>query len=99
MKFYFLILSLKISIVKVCTRQYSPSLNFSVLIQKTTRMCNSLFVKSQRVIILIYDKYFFIEKKTIVFDIDETLVLATINKTELKQVDETIFIKMTRFGG
>ena len=41
----------------------------------------------------------YIEKKTIVFDIDETLVLASVNRSELKQVDDTIFIKMTRFGG
>ena len=39
------------------------------------------------------------KKKTIVFDIDETLVLATIERQELKQIDETIVMKMTRFGG
>ncbi|CDW88199.1 nli interacting factor-like phosphatase family protein [Stylonychia lemnae] len=39
------------------------------------------------------------KKKTIVFDIDETLVLATTNPKELKSIDDQIFIKMTRFGG
>jgi len=33
-----------------------------------------------------------------VLDIDETLVYATTNKTELKKIDETISIKMTKFG-
>ncbi len=41
----------------------------------------------------------FIEKKTIIFDIDETLVYASTNSKELKTYDETIFIKMTHFGG
>ena len=40
-----------------------------------------------------------IEKKTIVFDIDETLVYATTDRSEVKTVDETIFVKVTRFGG
>lgn len=31
-------------------------------------------------------------------DIDETLVFATTNRSELKIVDETIFIKMSKFG-
>jgi hypothetical protein len=39
-----------------------------------------------------------LEKKTLVLDIDETLVFATTNRAELKQVDETIYIKMTKFG-
>eukprot|EP00347_Sterkiella_histriomuscorum_P003489 403364102 len=39
------------------------------------------------------------KKKTIVFDIDETLVLATCKEKDLKAVDDQIFIKMTRFGG
>jgi hypothetical protein len=34
-----------------------------------------------------------------VLDIDETLVYATTNRSELRLVDETIFIKMTKFGG
>ena len=38
------------------------------------------------------------EKKTLVLDIDETLVYATTNRGELKSIDETIFIKMTKFG-
>ena len=33
------------------------------------------------------------------FDIDETLVYATQNRSELKKIDEVIFIKMTKFGG
>lgn len=33
-----------------------------------------------------------------VLDIDETLVYATTNRGELKSIDETIFIKMTKFG-
>ena len=32
-------------------------------------------------------------------DIDETLVYATTNRSELRVVDETILIKMTKFGG
>ena len=43
--------------------------------------------------------FHYIERKTIVFDIDETLVYATTNRNEVKTIDETIFIKMTRFGG
>ena len=31
-------------------------------------------------------------------DIDETLVFATTNRGELKMVDETIFIRMSKFG-
>ena len=49
-----------------------------------------------------FSSHFFIEPKTIVFDIDETLVYATTNRLEVKQpssIDDTIFIKMTRFGG
>lgn len=53
--------------------------------------------KYQKVWLII--NWFYLEKKTIVFDIDETLVLASTNKNDLKQVDEAIFIKMTRFGG
>jgi hypothetical protein len=33
-----------------------------------------------------------------VLDIDETLVYATTNRNELRSIDETIFIKMTKFG-
>ncbi|CDW85606.1 nli interacting factor-like phosphatase family protein [Stylonychia lemnae] len=40
-----------------------------------------------------------LQKKTIVFDIDETLVYATQNRSELKKLDEIIFIKTTKFGG
>lgn len=40
----------------------------------------------------------FLEKKTLVLDIDETLVYATTNRNELRSIDETIFIKMTKFG-
>mmetsp|Transcript_28811 Transcript_28811/g.27737 ORF Transcript_28811/g.27737 Transcript_28811/m.27737 type:complete len:84 (+) Transcript_28811:137-388(+) len=39
------------------------------------------------------------KKKTIVLDIDETLVYATTDKKELTQCDEAIVIKMTKFGG
>lgn len=42
---------------------------------------------------------FVLELKTIVLDIDETLVYATMNRSEVKILDETIFIKMTKFGG
>jgi TFIIF-interacting CTD phosphatase-like protein len=38
------------------------------------------------------------KKKTLVLDIDETLVYATTNRNELRAIDETIFIKMTKFG-
>jgi hypothetical protein len=41
----------------------------------------------------------FIEKKTIVLDIDETLVYAMTSRAENKVVDEAIFIKLTKFGG
>lgn len=39
------------------------------------------------------------ERKTIVFDIDETLVHATEKQNALKRVDCSILIKTTRFGG
>jgi TFIIF-interacting CTD phosphatase-like protein len=39
-----------------------------------------------------------LEKKTLVLDIDETLVYATTNRNEMKLIDETIQIKMTKFG-
>lgn len=38
------------------------------------------------------------KKKTLVLDIDETLVYATTNKNELRLIDEMISIKMTKFG-
>ena len=54
---------------------------------------------SKRKAKVIYCLKFILECKTIVFDIDETLVFATTNRSEIKQVDEAIMIKMTKFGG
>ena len=42
--------------------------------------------------------YVLLVKKTIVLDIDETLVFASTNSNELKKIDDVIFIKMARFG-
>lgn len=63
-------------------------------------MCNILSESFQKVSYFQdLNRLFNLEKKTVVLDIDETLVYATTNRAELKHIDETIFIKMTRFGG
>jgi NLI interacting factor-like phosphatase len=66
---------------------------------KTIKMFNTHLRKFQKVRSLFFIKCFILEKKTLVLDIDETLVYATTNRSELRLVDETIFIKMTKFGG
>lgn len=76
------------------------SLSLEGTILKIIELCSNLFVKLQKVKLHLSLYMKNLEKKTIVFDIDETLVLATTNRADLKGfVDETIFIKMTRFGG
>ena len=65
---------------------------------KTIKMFNTHLRRLQKVRLLSI-KLKFLEKKTLVLDIDETLVYATTNRSELRLVDETIFIKMTKFGG
>ena len=68
-----------------CAKQSLLSQNSSATSQKVTRVCKCPSEKLRKVnhACLTYT-----EKKTIVFDIDETLVLATTNKSELKQIDD-----------
>ena len=75
--------------------QSSLSRSLREIIQRIINQYRALFGRYQRVII---KKLTTIEKKTLVLDIDETLVFATTNRSELKIVDETIFIKMSKFG-
>ena len=48
-----------------------------------------------------YKLWNFLERKTIVFDIDETLVYAAHNQSEmpLNSIDTTIRIKVNKYGG
>ena len=97
LRFYFQILSLKTSIVKACTKPYLLFRSSDDNFRKITEMFNYRSVKYQKVKHL--QKYLYLsaylEKKTIIFDIDETLVYATTNKNDLSVIDETIFIKVT----
>ena len=89
---------LRIFILKIFTRQYLRFQNLKGIILKTTKMYKHLLKNIARVSFIFLD-LFYLENKTIVFDIDETLVYATTNRNEVKTIDDTIFIKMTRFGG
>jgi len=56
------------------------------------------FKKTSKSKFKINQSFFYIEKKTLVLDIDETLVYATTNRNDLRIIDETIYIKMSKFG-
>lgn len=82
--------------MKISTKQSSLFLSFKEAFQKIIKMFNYHSEKFRKVK---YNLLIFIEKKTIVFDIDETLVHSTTNRNELTTIDEVISIKTTRFGG
>ena len=82
---------------KICTVPFPRFQSFQELILKIIKTCNALSRNFQKVkCVKTYD--FYIEAKTLVLDIDETLVYATTNRSELRIIDETINIKMTKFG-
>lgn len=98
MKSYWQTLFSRSSIAQNYTKLCLPSPNSGDPFLKTTKTFKFPLGKLLKVIYsIIFNSD--IEKKTIVFDIDETLVYATTNRNEVKVVDETIFIKVTRFGG
>jgi Dullard-like phosphatase family protein len=72
---------------------YSPS-SLGIIL-RTIKTCSTPSERAQKVRVSLLIG---LEKKTLVLDIDETLVYATTNRTELRHVDETIQIKMTKFG-
>ena len=92
----------KISIVRIYIVQFSHSLSSLETIPRTTSLCNTPLGSFQKVSgrSYLFDTRLgvIIEKKTLVLDIDETLVYATTNRNDLRHIDETIFIKMTKFG-
>ena len=67
------------------------------IIRKTIKPYNTLLRKHLKVSLKSIN-LFYIEKKTLVLDIDETLVYATTNRNDLRIIDETIYIKMSKFG-
>lgn len=72
----------------VCMRLYLHFLSFKEHIPKIIRMFKCLLEKYLKVSFNFYSLFILLEKKTIVFDIDETLVLASCNLKETKAVDD-----------
>jgi hypothetical protein len=81
MNYCYQIRNLGISIARVCIKLFLLFLNSEEISLRTTKVCRCHSGKHLKVTITIIT---YIEKKTIVFDIDETLVYATINRSELK---------------
>ena len=79
---------------------FSLSLNLQGTTQRTIKRFNNLSKKPPKVSLIFFrlNVINFSERKTVVLDIDETLTYATTNRSELAIIDETIFIKMSRFG-
>lgn len=93
---------LKIKLLKNSTqrtyiKQFLHFLNSQEAIQKIIKLYNYRLERFLKVRIL--NTNFYLEKKTIVLDIDETLVYSTTNRNEVRMIDDTIFIKVARFGG
>ncbi len=81
MRFYSLMLSLKNSTVRTYTKLSSLFQSFKEPIPKITKTSSFHSEKSLKVSFLYLN---ILEKKTLVFDIDETLVLASTDRSELQ---------------